>query len=960
MTRLLTFTFFIAFLTAKGQQQSLASPSIINYSMDRYLAGAQNWAIWQDTNRIMYFGNNEGLLTFNGNFWKLNQLPNRTVIRSIGADQNQRIYIGGQDEIGYFSPNKEGKLLYHSLKSLIPEKERQFGDVWNLAINNHDVFFRESNKIFLYKNKEIHVFKPRKYWTFLGELDGKVFAQDSEEGLLTYNDGYWKLLFKNQEIGNSLVTGILRYDSSTFLITTLDKGLYLYTYRDGLSVFKSTLTNKLIESNIYKALKIQNGVFAFGTTSDGIIVMNKKGDLIEHYTHSTGLQTNNVRSLFLDRDHHLWVGLDDGIDFIPFNDAIKYIYPDNAKLVTGYSALKFNDQLYFGTSNGVYSFTVNSDNKDLSKSKATFIPIKNSFGQVWNLQNINEKVFVSHDKGLFQIEGGRAISIYDSPGTWILQATTKVYPATDILMGTYTGIGHLSYSEKFINRGLLDNLNESIRFMFTDPNNQSIWASHPYRGIYNFSISPDFKSVVNLQLHTEKTGLPSYLYNYIFNIGHQIMAATKDGIYHYNSQKGRFEPDSILHPLTKGLSLQYLKQDENENIWFISEKKVGVISRLSGQLSLQYIPELDNKIVGGHESIFPYDDENIFIGANKGFIHLNYAEYRNQMVRPSVTFNNISAFGRVDSILHGGYPLAEEGFNQQAVPSLPYQLNSIHFDYASPSYGKSESLTFSYKLEGFDHDWSTWDNKYEKDYTNLSPGKYTFLVKARDEMNESPVKRYSFIISPPWYKTRIAYTLYILFTFLTIYFLMKWQKKKYQEAHAQQKYLHDLEIASSEQEIIRLKNEKLEAEVTFKDKELTAMTLHLIQRGEVLNSLKDSIKKGILKKNKDSAELDFKPLLRIIREAERTEEDWEHFSAHFNHVNAFFFEKLREEYPEITQNELKLCAYLKMNLTSKEIAQLMNITIKAVEVSRYRLRKKLQLSSDINLNNFLYNFSKTT
>jgi DNA-binding CsgD family transcriptional regulator len=286
--------------------------------------------------------------------------------------------------------------------------------------------------------------------------------------------------------------------------------------------------------------------------------------------------------------------------------------------------------------------------------------------------------------------------------------------------------------------------------------------------------------------------------------------------------------------------------------------------------------------------------------------------------------------------------------------------SSLHFEYSSTLFEHQANIEFGYQLVGFDKEWSSWTQKSEKDYTNLPAGKYTFNVRARNSFgNESEVVGYTFEILPAWYQTIWMYMFYVLLLGVIIYMFFKWQKKKHIKAQTRLSYLHQLEMDRSEKEIVRLEYEKLEADVNYKNRELSNMTMHLVQRGKVLAKIKEVISAVIKNHDINDSSPSFRHLIRLIRDVEKSDQDWENFSIHFNTVNTNFFNKLKDQFPELTPNELKLCAYLKMNLSTKEIAQLMNITIKAVEVGRYRLRKKLHIQSETNLYDFLIQISRT-
>jgi hypothetical protein len=175
------------------------------------------------------------------------------------------------------------------------------------------------------------------------------------------------------------------------------------------------------------------------------------------------------------------------------------------------------------------------------------------------------------------------------------------------------------------------------------------------------------------------------------------------------------------------------------------------------------------------------------------------------------------------------------------------------------------------------------------------------------------------------------------------------QKVKFEDEQNRLKYIHQLEIEKSEKEIIKLQNEKLINEVTFKNKELVDANLHLVERSDALIKVKDELQQ--LYKKTDGNH-DVKKAIQLVNDIEKNNSNWVQFANHFDEVNNDFLKKLSVRFPNLTNTDLKVCAYLQLKLTSKEIAQLMNITVRGVELSRYRLRKKLQLPAGQMLNDF--------
>jgi len=949
-------------------QDLLGIPQVVNYNNEQYNAGIQNWDVEQDKNGILYFGNNEGLLTFNGKYWNLFRLPNYTSVRSVGIDSKNRIYVGAQDEFGYYYPNAQGILKYTSLVSLLPENMRKLADIWGVSIIHDEVFFRSIHAILHYKDGVIKSYKTNTTWLFMGMANNKVFSQSSDSGLMIYDHEMWKPFCNDSVLTRSAITAVLPYGRDTLLVSLLKKGFFLVVDHK-LKPLKTSLDHVFLNDRVYFANQIGPDLYGVATTSGGVYIMNKKGQLVQKYNYREGLQNNNVRGILLDRDKNMWLALDDGIAYVAINSAVKNIFPDRSKQITSYAFRKFDQSIYIGTSNGLYRAKVNPTANDLSYSQANFEEVKNTKGQVWGLDEINSQLLMAHEDGTLLVQGNVAQPLYSLIGTWMYQTLDNVYPSKEVIAGTYAGLQKITYNNgRFINAGKIEGINETLRFIVADNNNQDeIWASHPYHGVYKIELKPDHKTVLRTTLFTEHDGLPSKLYNYVYHLKNRMVIATESGVYEYNSSRKRFNPLKLFGNALNGIPIQYLKEDNDGNIWFVTNKMVGVIDfhRPSGKnaFSIIYLPELNGKVVGGFESIYTLDNKNVFIGANKGAYHINYSKYIQNITRPNVVLGTVKLLANVDSVVFGGY-FVQKGLiaarqDLHELPEYVNRLNSMHFEYASTLFEHDKNIKFSYQLLGFDKDWSGWSTKSEKDYTNLPAGKYTFNVKACTEIsNQSEVVSFTFIVLPAWYNTIWMRIFYLILIILALRLIIRWQKKKHIKEQDRMSYLHQLELDRNEKEIVRLQNEKLEADVNYKNKELSTMTMHLVQRGKVLAKIKEVISAVIKNHDINESSPSFRHLIRLIRDVEKKDQELDHLSVHFNHVNTEFFNKLKDLYPDLSQNDLKFCAYLSMNLSSKEMAQLMNVTIKAIEVGRYRLRKKLQLKPETNLYEFLIDIAR--
>jgi hypothetical protein len=787
----------------------------------------------------------------------------------------------------------------------------------------------------------------------------RLIAQDKKKRLFQFLNHKWEPLSQESSPIYFEITGIVAIGNDSLLLSSLQDGLF--TFYNGVVKKKITGADQdFIKNHIYCFDQINSTEFVAGTTSGGCYIINKEGVIVQQISKSEGLQNNNVLSVYLDRDHNLWTGLDIGIAMIAYNSAIKFIKPGKPDELSGYSARVYDDQLYVATSDGVWMAPLSKSAKDLSFSKGDFLKLKNSSGQSWKLDEVNHQLLMGHHNGGFLIRGDEATQLTSDGGAWIFLPVSSVSPSKNILAGTYHGLSMLEYSnEKFVNLGEVSGMNESLRFLALD-NNNVLWASHPYRGIYKILLATNGRSF-SYELFTEKDGLPSTLRNSVFRVKNRVVFATEKGIYEFNPAEKKFIPSPELFRIFGNIRIQYLNEDMEGNLWFCSGKKIGVVNFEADKKNpvLTYFPELTGKILSGFENIYPYDKENIFIASNAGIIHLNYKKYIISHQNPDILLTQVKMSGKSDSLIFGGYfDKVDSLYKGNEVLHFSSRNNSYHFEFSSPVFGFQNNIEYSYRLKGYDREWSLPTAKTEKEYTNLPEGHYAFEVKAFDNLgNASDVRSYSFVIEPPWYKTIWAYLIYVLLSAGIIYWISRWQKRKFsrqllkfEEEQKRLKYIHQLEVEKNEKEIIQLQNEKLVNEMIYKNKELADVSMHLVERSDALIKVKDELQQ--LHK-KTGGNHDVKRAIQLVNEIEKNNSSWEQFAAHFDEINNDFIKKLKTSFPQLTSTDLKVCTYLQLKLASKEIAQLMNITVRGVEISRYRLRKKLQLPKGQTLNDFL-------
>ncbi len=942
-------------------QNMVGLPHVSNYSKLIYKGGLQNWDFAQDANGILYVANNEGMLVFDGSYWKIYPLPNKTITRSLGLDKGAgKIFVGGQDELGYFQPLKNGVLGYYTLTHLIPQKYRSFGDVWDIVTSGNRIFFRTEDYIFEYHHNQLITHIAPSEWGFLGVCNGRVLAQDFQEGLLSYQNGQWlPFCALNTIAKNDPVTGMVPLSVNSFLVTTLKNGILKYSDTEGLVPLKKEQNT----DRIYCASYIMENQYAIGTINSGIRIVDSTGRSLQVFSKKSGLQNENILSVFIDQQKNIWAGLDNGIDMVHYNSPIRQINPldqDGA----GYTALIENQILYLGTSTGVYA-TPLVQQENIGFNIADFRFLKNAEGQVWQLASVQNQVLMGHHEGFFSITGNHVKNVIAKPGFWNFTSFQHNSLRDTIVAGNYKGIQLLQLSNGvFHPLFTIPGFEESSRYLVIDPR-RNIWVSHPYHGIFQITSTRDG---YRIKTYTSN-GLPGRLNNHVFNIKDQLLVATEKGIYFFDYDQQQFKPHSYYNHMLNNRSIRYLKEDAQGNIWYISEKNVGVIDlSLKNKPACYDITELNSKLLSGFEFIYPVNGSHMILGGERGFYLLDYPKYKQQSGQPKVNIREVSIFSNRDSILFGGYYGSLQNTATQPAEQVHHISNewrNLHFEFSSNAIGSDQNNFYAVRLKGYDETWSDYTAKTEKDYTNLPEGWYTFEVKVKNKLGqESPVAGYRFVVRPPWYRSLIAHIVYILFTLTTALLIYRWvkqklikQREKFEEEQRRLRYIHDLELAKNESEIITLKNEKLESEIHFKNAELASSAMHIVKKGELIGKMKTELTQIMSLPELSKTNLAIKKLIKALHSDEHIDEEWDNFSKHFDKVHSDFTVTLKKLHPNLTGNEVKLCAYLRMNLSTKEIAQLSNISTRGAEISRYRLRKKLGIPFETRLFDYLISIS---
>lgn len=942
-------------ITTFAQIKYLGTPDIRNFSKSEYNAGTQNWVISQDSNGYIYFANNDGLLSFNGVEWNLTRVSDISPLRSILVDSSNKIYAGLINDFGIINNEDNRASSYRSLKYLVPEKYREFDDIWRIFEVDEGIFFQCYKYIFLYKDNKVQVIEPDKLFRFSYKVGNRVLVHQPGSGLFEYRGGMLELLPWWQKDSVKEISAILESGDNEILVGTTYSGIYVL--KDGQLNEWNTPVNEYIKKNrLFSATILPGNYYAFGTILKGLIISDQQGNVVHILDNNAGIQNNTILSLYVDRDENLWLGLDNGIDYIEINSPLSYI--GSKRIGTGYCCKVFEGKLYLGTNQGLYVTPFNS----FSASR-DFELVKNTAGQVWTLEEFDGLLLAGHNNGTYLVKGQSATNICKEEGAW------KYLPLKDkpdlLIGGHYQGLvlfkksnGEWSFYKK------IEGFNESSRYLFQDKDGY-IWIGHSGKGIFRLRLNVDAGITEDVVQYTDKDGLPSNAGNILFKYREELFVSTNRGIYEYDPRSNLFVESGRMNKVFGASErIKSLYSDDEGNIWYIGDSESGYIRENEDMTYTRVnIPfrKLKKKYVNEFEFIYAYNRNNIIIGLEDGFVH--YAplipKSYNKEFRAFITKIELPY---IDSLLYVRVDESNPGLE------FPFSNNSFRFHFAAPFFENEVPLEFSFLLEGFSDKWSNWSDDSYKDFTTLHEGIYTLKLKARNIYgSESLISSLSFRILPPWRRSTTAYLLYLALSGIFVYLVIRFvarrmklaairQEEKYQQEIKEKADLFQREALIAEKEIIDLRNEKLRSEMVYRDKELANQTMAIIEKNKFLKRINEDLNRIQDYVVAEEARNRIYGLVKKIRKEIDIKHQNKIFETYFDEANEGLFRRLKEKHPDLTPYDLRLCAFIRMNISTKEIATILNISYRGAEVGRYRLRKKMQLPREVNLSSYLSSF----
>jgi ligand-binding sensor domain-containing protein/DNA-binding CsgD family transcriptional regulator len=697
---------------------------------------------------------------------------------------------------------------------------------------------------------------------------------------------------------------------------------------------------KSINNDVIKSFLIdREGNIWTGHYLGGISIARKKNDFYgikNNPIYDNSLSHNMVSSILIDCKNRLWIGTDGGGLNIMTNNKIYNNNNDNNninELVKGDIPRNIlaifednNKNIWLGTYlDGVYIY--NSEKNKISRFNDIYPDI--------NIRGRDVRCFYQDRKNNIWIgTNGGGVNVFNPENKTIRNiARDSLQQKNTISLSWIRNIIEDNYG--FIWIATAFGLNRY------DPVNDNF-----YRYFYN---PDDFSSISD-----------DFILYIIEDSENSIWIGTSNGLNKYNRQSDSFVRYNVTDGLPNNI-INAIIEDNNANLWLSTNAGISKFDKKNTFINFNVSDGLlSNSFVNG--SVYKDKNNSLYFGSIHGLVYFNPDKIQEVNLQIPIVFTDFSILNqsvKIDEPYKGRVILTKHISNTREV-FLTKKDYSITIEFAALSYAYPNKILYEYKLENFDKNWNILDGGHSVSYTNLKSGSYEFKVRSACLGPNQPITKLDIIIPPPFYETKWFNFLIAICVLLLLYYWNFKRIRKIQDQKNQLEKEYEETKYESEKERIKLKNEMLEvkmkqneAEMNLRNSQLISSTLLITHKNEIMNEIKTEINSSLKNVVRPEVKIELSKLVKRIDAEFKIENEWGQFEEHFNQVHKDFFTRLKNQYPDLTLTYLKLSAYLRLDLTTKEIAALMNISQRGVEKSRSRLRKKLNVEEDINLVQFI-------
>ncbi len=776
------FVLLLASLLAFPQFSEIGKPFIENFSPKDYKHENQNFSITQDTNGIMYFGNLDGVMQFDGEEWRIMDFKGKPRLTNA---LDGRILVGGYQTFGLIENKSNFKMEYHSLSDEIWKDGYEFDHVNQIKSYNNNTLVLAYPHLFLI-DEENRV-------DCILTTKGKIQLFGDAEPLVLLDSGLYKINFETLDTNRCAcnhyksIENVISFEDK-FLVRFIDFSWKVFDKEmNFIRDFNNDASSILLSNRFVSGLYLSNGMFAFGTENCGIIIVNKQGKFITHINQNNGLMDNDVYQLFEDKNHNLWVAMNNGISLLNY-PAVFTIFDRDYGVKGGVlDIVRYNSRIYIATSQGLFVSPKGIQTKEDCQVDG-FVKVEGIDHKCRRFLKTKGRLFVTNKEGIYELENEKAIKRSDLFAFgMICSKEFKNY----LYVASQEGLYVFDLSKGFDLVGKIKNLNKNVRTIAEDIEG-NLWLGTNYEGAFFIDMPKVFSLNPKIKQYKEENGLPKdHGWIDVTQTHKGTYFSSYKGVYKFNKQKELFIKQYLIDSVENRWYYP-ITEDNQGNLWFSSgvgkayHRQTGLRYYFAQKDSFATVTQPFSKIRDySLEVIYPDENSVVWFGSFEGLIRFDSKKIDRE-TEASPTIIRMVKFGE-DSIIDPNIR------NNKSKIKIPYELNNVFFQVSRTNYQPLDEVLFQYQLLGLNEKWSNWQVSNTEQFLGLKEGKYIFKVRSKNmDGIISEITSFEFIVLPPYYRTWWAYLIYLIVIISFIYTLFRYRAFLYaKEKNELEKVIRD-------------------------------------------------------------------------------------------------------------------------------------------------------------------------
>ncbi|MEQ9297168.1 MAG: ATP-binding protein [Cyclobacteriaceae bacterium] len=714
-------------------------PALTNYTPNDYKAHAQVWQMIQASNGLMYFGNGEGVLAYDGKAWTKYRSPNLSLVRALAEGADDRIYVGGAGEIGYLAPDEVGVISYHSLLQYLPEDKLDFNQARYVVYTSDRVYYATRDRLMIYDeaNASMEVVMTEERIRGMDLVDNQVWLTTFEGNVLRYTDSKFITEISSEQLPDGGLFGLTDWGDSR-IILFLSSGVYSYAQGEirRLSTVGSDDFEDILAFNIVKL----NDESFLASSKLGILHIGLDGRLINKMGRDEGLPEQNIHTVYRDQSGAVWASHNFGVTQLAYHQPFRKFDERNGLFDTVNDVLRWNGALYVSTHTALYKLDITESNQ-FQQVGAPY------FGESFALEIINEELWVSTSSGIFKMSSSGKIQKVSNAYSYKFEQSVAD-PSVVYVPGVDGLIAISAKNGTYTDRSYKNDMPYDVRYLRQDSLG-TLWLGIHANKLYTVDFydkgTLDKPEVIE---YSTDAGLPA-THIPVHIIDGELVFSSEVGVFDRFGE--RFDRSTRF---PKELEVVYYMLEAATDVVYVLNglppfmKVMPLVKANDGVYRKQANPDLAAYTEVGIWAPFEDMDGSMWFGLTGGLTHYFPDRESSSAHQPITNISSIKL--NTDSVVAMNFGL----FDREWAPTLDYEDNSIRFEYGLTAFDREGDNQFRYQLEGLEDDWSGWSIDHIREYVDLGEGDYSFSVEGRDVYgNIGKRSSFSFSIHPPWYRT---------------------------------------------------------------------------------------------------------------------------------------------------------------------------------------------------------------